>query len=140
VLQPEHLKTGAVVCDVARPRDVSKRVSTERPDVLVIEGGVVQVPGEVKFGFDFGFPERMAYACMSETMMLALEGDPSLFNLTVGKDVSVEQVEITIRLAQKHGFKLAGFRNFEQTVNDDAIARVRKARSISRVIPRAAFG
>jgi predicted amino acid dehydrogenase len=140
VIQPEHLKTGAVVCDVARPRDVSKRVSQERPDVLVIEGGVVQVPGEVRFGFDFGFPERMAYACMSETMMLALEGDPSLFNLTVGKDVSVEQVEITIRLAQKHGFKLSGFRNFEQAVNDEAIARVRKARSISRVIPRAAFG
>jgi predicted amino acid dehydrogenase len=140
VIKPEHLKPGALVCDVARPRDVSKRVSTERPDVLVIEGGVVQVPGHVQFGFDFGFPEGMAYACMSETMMLALEGDPSLFNLTVGKDVSVEQVELTIRLAEKHGFKLAGFRHFEQAVNDEAIARVRKARSISRVVPRAAFG
>lgn len=140
VIQPNHLKVGAVVCDVARPRDVSRRVSTERPDVLVIEGGVVRVPGDVKFGFDFGFPERTAYACMSETMMLALEGDPTLFGLTVGKDVSVEQVETTIRLAEKHGFELAGFRNFEQAVNEEAIARVRKARSVSRTIPRAVFG
>ena len=29
--------------------------------------------GHVDFGFDFGFPPRCAYACMSETMMLALE-------------------------------------------------------------------
>src|SRR5690606_11367720 len=35
---PEDLKVGAVVCDVARPRDVSKRVVETRPDVLVIEG------------------------------------------------------------------------------------------------------
>ena len=140
VIQPKHLKPGAVVCDVARPRDVSKRVSKERPDVLVIEGGVVKVPGNVTFGFDFGFPENTAYACMSETMMLALEGDPSLFNLTVGKDVSVEQVEKTIQLAEKHGFELAGFRNFEQPVNDEAIMRVRKARSVANVVPRTAFG
>jgi len=47
VILPEHLKPGAVVCDVARPRDVSVRVAKERKDVLVIEGGVVRVPGDV---------------------------------------------------------------------------------------------
>ena len=46
VILPEHIKPGAVVCDVARPRDVSVRVARERDDVLVIEGGVVQVPGD----------------------------------------------------------------------------------------------
>ena len=75
VILPEHLKSGAVVCDVARPRDVSVRVAKERNDVLVIEGGLVAVPGkDVDFHFDFGFPDGTAYACMSETMMLALEG------------------------------------------------------------------
>src|SRR5688500_4051716 len=68
VIHPEHLKIGAVVCDVARPRDVSIRVTKEREDVLVIEGGVVSVPGDVDFGMSFGFPEKTAYACMSETM------------------------------------------------------------------------
>src|SRR5258708_18872043 len=37
VIQPEHLKPGAAVCDVARPRDVSKLVAERRDDVLVIE-------------------------------------------------------------------------------------------------------
>lgn len=128
LIMPEHLRPGCVVCDVARPRDVSARVSKERPDVLVIEGGVVRVPGDVEFNLNFGFPEKTAYACMSETMILALEGDPSLFNFTLGKDVSVEQVDIISRLAVKHGFELAGFRSFEKAVDDEAINRARRAR------------
>ncbi|MGB9860309.1 MAG: shikimate dehydrogenase, partial [Moorellaceae bacterium] len=65
VIEPEDLKPGAVVCDVARPRDVSRRVAEERDDVLVIEGGVVEVPGEVDFRFNFGYPPGLAYACMA---------------------------------------------------------------------------
>lgn len=126
IILPEHLRPGCVVCDVARPRDVSVRVAKERPDVLVIEGGVVDVPGDVDFGFDFGFPPKTAYACMSETMMLALEGRPESF--TLGKDVSVEQVQETRRMAAKHGFKLAGFRSFERAVDEAAIDRARAAR------------
>lgn len=136
IIQPEHLKPGCVVCDVARPRDVSVRVAKERNDVLVIEGGVVRVPGDVEFNFNFGFPEKTAYACMSETMILALEGNPDLFNFTLGKDVTVEQVERITALATKHGFELTNFRSFETAVSDEAIARARKARQVSTTVPR----
>jgi predicted amino acid dehydrogenase len=133
VIQPEDLKTGAVVCDVARPRDVSTRVAKERDDVLVIEGGVVSVPGDVDFRFNFGFPPKMAYACMSETMMLALEGRYESF--TLGKTVSVHQVEETQRLAKKHGFHLAGYRSFEKAVTDQQIDEIKAnaARRASQV-------
>lgn len=131
IILPEHLRPGAVVCDVARPRDVSVRVSQERPDVLVIEGGVVAVPGDVEFNFSFGFPPKTAYACMSETFMLALEDRAESF--TLGKDVSVEQVDETQRWASKHGFKLAGFRSFEKAVDEAAIERARVARRQSLV-------
>ncbi|MCU0315831.1 MAG: hypothetical protein MUC92_04505 [Fimbriimonadaceae bacterium] len=126
LIEPRHLKPGAVICDVARPRDVSTRVSKERPDVLVIEGGVIKVPGEVDFGINFGFPAKTAYACMSETMMLALEDRPE--NFTLGKDVSVAQVEETLQMAKRNGFELAGFRSFEKAVDQVAIERVKKAR------------
>lgn len=126
VIQPEHLKKGAVVCDVARPRDVSVRVAKERKDVLVIEGGMVRVPGpELDFHFDFGFPAKTAYACMSETIMLALDGRYEPF--TLGKEVSVAQAEETGRIAKKHGFHLAGFRSFERAVTEETIASVRAA-------------
>ena len=44
VIDSKDLKPGSVICDVARPRDVSKKVVVERNDVFVIEGGVVDVP------------------------------------------------------------------------------------------------
>lgn len=127
IVEPRHLRPGAVVCDVSRPRDVSARVAKERPDVLVIEGGVVSVPGDVDFHFNFGFPPKTAYACMSETMLLSLEDRAESF--TLGKDVSSSQVEEMIRLAEKHGFELAGFRSFEKAVAREAIDRAKSARA-----------
>lgn len=126
IIQPEHLKVGSIVCDVARPRDVSGRVAKERPDILVIEGGVVRVPGDVDFGMNFGFPEKTAFACMSETIMLALENRAE--NYSLGKDLAVEKVRETQEWAIKHGFELAGFRSFEKAVDEEAIDRVREAR------------
>ena len=124
LIDVHHLKPGAVVCDVARPRDVSHRVAEERNDVLVIEGGIVEVPGPVDFHFDFGLPSGMAYACMAETMILALERRYESY--TLGKRITVEQVKGMARLAKKHGFKLAGFRSFEWAVTDEQIERVRR--------------
>ena len=121
---PEDLKTGAIVCDVARPRDVSRQVVEQRDDVLVIEGGVIEVPGQPDFRFNFGFPDKTAYACMSETMILALEGTYESY--TLGRDLSVAQIEKMGAMAKKHGFKLAGFRAFEKAVTNEDIERVRK--------------
>jgi fatty aldehyde-generating acyl-ACP reductase len=130
VILPEHLKKGAVVCDVARPRDVSVRVAKERDDVLIIEGGLVSVPGpELNFRFDFGFPPKTAYACMSETILLALDAAETgkYESFTLGKEVSVDQARTMQRLAKKHGFRLGGFRSFERAVSEEDIAAVRRA-------------
>lgn len=124
IVDPSILKPGSVICDVARPRDVSKVVAEKRKDVLVIDGGIVSVPGDVEFGYDFGFPPKTSYACMAETMMLALEGRYESYSL--GKNVTLEQVEETTAWAAKHGFRLAGFRSFEKPVTDEQIAQVKK--------------
>jgi fatty aldehyde-generating acyl-ACP reductase len=123
IIQPEHLKSGAVVCDVARPRDVSKRVAEQRDDVLVFEGGLVEVPGSVDFHFNFGFPPKTSYACMAETIALALEGRYESY--TLGKDLTVAQVKEIGEIAARHGFKLAGLRSFEHAVADEEIERIR---------------
>ncbi|RLC64694.1 MAG: shikimate dehydrogenase [Chloroflexota bacterium] len=106
IIQPQHLKHGAVVCDVARPRDVSPQVARERDDVLLIDGGVVDVPGEADFGFDFGLPPGKAYACMAETMVLALEGRYESYSL--GKQIRGEEAREIAQLAHKHGFRISG--------------------------------
>ncbi|MBV9409467.1 MAG: shikimate dehydrogenase, partial [Candidatus Eremiobacteraeota bacterium] len=48
VIEPEDLRTGAVVCELSLPHDVSRRVALERPDVLVLEGGNMHVPGDMR--------------------------------------------------------------------------------------------
>jgi fatty aldehyde-generating acyl-ACP reductase len=130
IIEPRHLKPGAVVCDVARPRDVSVQVAADRNDVLVIEGGMVDVPGPVDFHFDFGFPPGKAYACMAETMALALEGRYE--DYTVTKDVSIEQALEIGEICARHGFRLSGFRSFGHAVTDEAIATVRERAADNR--------
>lgn len=124
IVDPQELKPGSVICDVARPRDVSAQVAAQRPDVLVIDGGMVEVPGPVDFHFDFGFPPGKAYACMAETMALALEG--RFEDYTLGKEIRRAQVEEIHRIAHKHGFRLSGFRSFERPVTPEHIARVQE--------------
>lgn len=130
LVEPQDIRSGAVVCDVSRPRNVSARVYEERDDVLVIDGGVIQVPGEVDFGFDFGFPPGTAEACIAETMILALEQRYESY--TLGSEISVEQVQEIARLAKKHGFQVAGFRRFERAIPEQEVEEIRKrARRVS---------
>lgn len=124
VIRPEFLQPGSVICDVARPRDVSAMVAASRDDILVIDGGMVDVPGSVDFHFNFGFPPGKAYACMAETMALALEGRFEDYSL--GKRLSKQRVEEIALISRKHGFRLSGFRSFEREVTEAQIESVRR--------------
>lgn len=85
---------------------------------------MVDVPGPVDFHFDFGFPEGKAYACMAETMALALEG--RFEDYTIGKDITLERVNEITAITEKHGFRLSGFRSFERKVTEEQIEFVRR--------------
>lgn len=134
IIEPEDLKPGAIVCDVARPRNVSRRVAEMRNDILVIEGGVVEVPGDVDFGLNFGFPPGTAYACMAETMILALE--KRYENFTLGRSLTVKQIETIAQLAKKHGFKLSGFRSFERAITYEEIEKIKENAAANTQIKR----
>jgi predicted amino acid dehydrogenase len=125
VIHPENLQPGSVVCDVARPRDVSAMVAEVRNDILVIDGGMVDVPGPVDFHFNFGFPPGKAFACMAETIALALDG--RFEDYTLGKNITRQRVEEIAAMAAKHGFRLSGFRSFEREVTEAQIEAVRRS-------------
>jgi predicted amino acid dehydrogenase len=134
VIRPEHLQAGSVVCDVARPRDVSAMVASARDDILVIDGGMVDVPGPVDFHFNFGFPPGKAYACMAETIALALEG--RFEDYTLGKHLTRERVEEIDAICKKHGFRVSGFRSFEKEVTEEQIDTVRRnAKRVRKLHP-----
>lgn len=127
LITPSMLKPGALICDMSRPSNVSKKVLTERTDVLVIDGGVIEVPGKPDLGWYFGFDKGLAYACMSETMMLALE--KKYENTSIGADLDINHLNQIKNLARIHGFKLAGLRSFDLPLSDKVWQRVAKART-----------
>ena len=90
------VKPGCVITDVARPLDLPPEEVAKRPDVLVIESGEIQLPGEVQMK-NIGLPKGVAYACLAETIVLALEG--RFENFTVGRAIEWEKVREIYKLA-----------------------------------------
>ena len=74
VLGSEHLAPGAVVLDATQPRNTSPELAEQRPDVLVVDGGVVDIPSLRLLGGNIGLPDGRGYACFAETALLALTG------------------------------------------------------------------
>jgi len=140
LIEPRDLQTGAVVCELSLPHDVGRRVAVERPDVLVTEGGNIRVPGMPRFArvrepgrdFDLGLPPRTALACMSETMVLALENRREHY--TLGRGIDLAKVREIEALATRAGFELAGMRAFDAAVTPERIAEIRAAARARRAV------
>jgi predicted amino acid dehydrogenase len=124
VIDVLKLKAGCVICDVARPPDVQEEDALLRPDILVVESGEVLLPGEPDFGFDIGLPPGVAYACLAEAAVLAMEG--RFENFTLGRNIEMDKVKEMYRLFRKHGLQLAGLRSFGRYVTEEEIAHKRE--------------
>ena len=129
VLDIMKVKPGCVITDVARPLDMSAEDVAKRPDVLVIESGEVDLPGDVHMR-DIGLPPGVAYACLAETVVLALEGRYETF--TVGRSIEWPKVKEIYQLGLKHGMKLATISGVKGVYTDEDFARVREAALAAR--------
>lgn len=129
LVNPRNVQFGAVVLDLSRPSNVSREVRDARPDVLVIDGGVVALPGLPSLGWNFGFEQGLAYACMSETIMLGLEHHYE--HVSIGGDLDIDHILYTRRLAEKHGFRLADLRSFDRPLTQEEWEKVVAARNVS---------
>ncbi len=105
LLNARNLKQNAIVCDTSQPSNVSEAVQRQRPDVLVMEGGIIAVPGRPDLGWEFGLEPGESFACMAETMMLALE--KRYRHGSLGLNLAIEFLDLIRQLAEKHGFGLA---------------------------------
>jgi predicted amino acid dehydrogenase len=123
VLDVSQCKPGAVILDVALPPDISAEEAELRPDVLVVESGEVLIPGPVDFSFNIGLPQGVAYACLAEAALLAMEERFECF--TLGRDVHPDRVKEIYRLFRKHEFQIAPLRTFGQLLTDELVAEKR---------------
>jgi len=123
VLDVSQCKPGALILDVALPPDISAEEAALRPDVLVVESGEVLIPGPAHFSFDIGLPPGVAYACLAEAALLAMEGRFECF--TLGRDFGTAPVKEIYRLFRKHGFAIAPLRSFGRLLDEDFLAEKR---------------
>ena len=107
----------------ARPLDLPPEEVAKRPDVLVIESGEIRLPDKVQMK-NIGLPRGVAYACLAETIVLALEG--RFENFTVGRQIEWEKVREIYKLGLKHGMQLAAISGVHGEFSDADIARVRR--------------
>ncbi|MXV20867.1 semialdehyde dehydrogenase [Deinococcus xianganensis] len=115
LLHSEHLKEGAIVLDDTQPRNTSPALVQTRPDVQVVDGGLVEIPS-MRLKGTIGLKRGLAYACLAETMLLALDGHRGHFSLGHPR---VDQAEYMLHLADRHahlGFHLAPFHGFGEPV------------------------
>jgi predicted amino acid dehydrogenase len=131
ILDIMKVKPGCVITDVARPLDLPAEDVAKRPDVLVIESGEIDLPTKVKGLKSIGLPPNVIYACLAETIVLALEGRFEVF--TVGRDTEWEKVKEIYKLGLKHGMKLAAISGVNGVFSDEDIAKVVKLAKKARL-------
>jgi predicted amino acid dehydrogenase len=122
ILDITKVKPGCVITDVARPLDLPPSEVAKRPDVLVVESGEIELPTEVRGMKSIGLPKNVIYACLAETIVLALEGRFEVF--TIGRDTEWPKVKEIYRLGLKHGMKLAAISGVNGVYSDADIAKV----------------
>jgi predicted amino acid dehydrogenase len=131
VLDVSQCKPGALILDVALPPDISAQEAAVRPDILVVESGEVVLPGPVRFSFDIGLPPGVAYACLAEAALLALEERYECF--TLGRDIQPGRVKEIYRLFRRHGLQIAPLRTFGELVTDAVVEeKTELARALAR--------
>lgn len=111
IIEPQDIKSGSIVCDVAIPANVAKEIAGTRNDIFVFEGGLAKLPysGGIKDKtLAKLMPPHSMYGCLAEGAVLAFEG--KFENYSIGRgNITEEKVNEISTIARKHGVQLADF-------------------------------
>lgn len=104
-IDPAMLHANAILCDCAQPPDIGHATLPQRPDVTVIEGGLIHMPDPTcRFGQQnlTNLPTGVAFSCLAETIVLTMAGKRR--DYSIGKRPPLEDAEEIFALAQAFGF------------------------------------
>ncbi len=107
VLSSADLPPGTLILDDSRPTSTPLDLMENRPDVIVVEGGVGRLSG-MNCSFDFGLLHKdEVFGCLGETILLCWDGMYERRHLEGKKDLALAfELE---KLGQEIGFELAEF-------------------------------
>ena len=124
ILSLDSFKPGAIVCDLAYPKNISY-MDTKRSDILVFSGGLASVPTPIDTGIIMGLPSHnICYGCSCEAIILSLEHRFENFSFGRG-NITPEKVGEMRKLGQKHGFELAPFFWADQLMDEERVKQIK---------------
>jgi len=107
LLSPSDVAPGSIVVSASVPSNLCEQFEQDPGSIVVFDGGYARLPVGNEINF-LGMPDKgLAYGCLAETIMIALEGDTESF--AKGK-LSRDQILRTLELAERYGFQLGEFR------------------------------
>lgn len=104
-IDPAALHHNAIICDCAQPPDIGRSSLPQRPDVTVIEGGLIHLPERSqRLGNQnlTDLPTGVTFSCLAETVVLTMAGKQR--DYSIGKRPPLEDAEAIFQLALNFGF------------------------------------
>ncbi|MCX6809769.1 MAG: glycerol-3-phosphate acyltransferase [Candidatus Berkelbacteria bacterium] len=115
-IDPSWLIDGAVITDMARPRNISKELA-DIMRLLPNDGATAHFDAEGKEGL--GLPEGIHFPCLSELVLFLLEG----WDFDWVTAPKLEEIELALEAFDRNGFEIAGLRLQEQPLSWEEAAR-----------------
>jgi acetylornithine/succinyldiaminopimelate/putrescine aminotransferase/predicted amino acid dehydrogenase len=126
LIDPARLLPGAIVVDVALPRDVSEQAAQQREDILVIDGGCVSASDQVRMGgesLNLAIKQQIN-ACLAETMVLTLDQRAEVYSL--GRALDTDKVLAIGETAERHGFRPSPLASYGRRLEPAYVAALRR--------------
>ena len=125
ILKMDWFKPGAIVCDLAYPKNIS--YNSTRKDLFVFSGGLASVPSPIELSVMMGLPSAdVCYGCSCEAIVLALEKRFENFSFGRG-NITVAKMDEILAMAYKHGFGLAPFFWSDRIIDQETVEEIKKA-------------
>ena len=102
VLQSHHVDSDRpiLIADVSQPRAVSGTMPLDRPNVTLVQAGLVRLPEDRGFHLTPHTPRGMCFACAAEGLLMGLEPQPEL---RLRGEIDPSAVEKFLQLGRKFG-------------------------------------
>lgn len=121
-IRGKHLKAGAIVVNDAQPSDIDPEVIKDRPDVLVLEGGILHAPTinpHINIGL---YRKNDVFSCLAEVMALSHKGHYK--NYTLGR-FNLDLVDEISKDIKNAGFYLADFQNSQGGIDNERLKEIK---------------
>lgn len=112
LLSSHHLKKNAIVVDVSQPPNLSYELCQQRPDIIRVDGGFVNLPNEFSFQVP-GIPKGKIFSCVAEVFMQAMENE----NKNHVGSIDLDHMKKTEKWAEKYGFIISELTNYGKKIN-----------------------